>query len=139
MAIASAASGSATRKLALPSSGARRTRTRGPPLLCALALTAESCDIWPAVKLAHYGWVRDIPDQRDLLYAPPPAISPALPPKVDLRPQCPPPHDQGQLGSCTANAIAGALQFLEGKEGSPSPVMPSRLFIYYNERALEGP
>jgi C1A family cysteine protease len=90
------------------------------------------------VKLAHYGWVRDIPDQRDLLYAPPPAISAALPPKVDLRSQCPPPYDQGQLGSCTANAIAGALQFLEGKEGSPSPVMPSRLFIYYNERALEG-
>ena len=90
------------------------------------------------MKLAHYGWVRDIPDQRDLLYAPPPAISAALPPKVDLRPQCPPPYDQGQLGSCTANAIAGALQFLEAKEGSPSPIMPSRLFIYYNERALEG-
>jgi len=90
------------------------------------------------VKLAHYGWVHDIPDQRDLLYAPPPAISAALPAKVDLRPQCPPPYDQGQLGSCTANAIAGALQFLEGKEGASSPVMPSRLFIYYNERALEG-
>ena len=90
------------------------------------------------MKLAHYGWVRDIPDQRDLLYAPPPAISAALPPRVDLRSQCPPPYDQGQLGSCTANAIAGALQFLEGKEGSPAPVMPSRLFIYYNERKLEG-
>jgi C1A family cysteine protease len=90
------------------------------------------------VQLARYGWVRDIPDQRDFLYAPPPAISAALPPQVDLRPQCPPPYDQGQLGSCTANAIAGALQFLEGKEGSPSPVMPSRLFIYYNERELEG-
>jgi C1A family cysteine protease len=90
------------------------------------------------VKLAHYGWVHDIPDQRDLLYAPPPEISAALPPSVDLRPQCPPPYDQGQLGSCTANAIAGALQFLEGKEGAASPVMPSRLFIYYNERALEG-
>jgi len=24
------------------------------------------------VQLAHYGWLRDIPDQRDLLYAPPP-------------------------------------------------------------------
>jgi C1A family cysteine protease len=90
------------------------------------------------VQLAHYGWVRDIPDQRDLLYAPPPQISAALPPHVDLRHQFPPPYDQGQLGSCTANAIAGALQFLEGKEGSPAPVMPSRLFIYYNERVLEG-
>jgi C1A family cysteine protease len=90
------------------------------------------------VQLVHYGWVRDIPDQRDLLYAPPPAISAALPLKVDLRPQCPPVYDQGQLGSCTANAISGALQFLEGKEGAKAPVMPSRLFIYYNERALEG-
>jgi C1A family cysteine protease len=90
------------------------------------------------VQVAHYGWVRDIPDQRDLLYAPPPEVSRALPARVDLRPQCPPPYDQGQLGSCTANAIAGALQFLEGKEGAAAPTMPSRLFIYYNERALEG-
>jgi C1A family cysteine protease len=90
------------------------------------------------VQLARYGWVRDIPDQRDLLYAAPPLISSALPPRVDLRAQFPPPYDQGALGSCTANAIAGALQFLEGEEGSPAPVMPSRLFIYYNERALEG-
>ena len=90
------------------------------------------------MQLARYGWVRDIPDQRDLLYAPPPQISAALPAHVDLRSQFPPPYDQGALGSCTANAIAGALQFLEGKEGSPAPIMPSRLFIYYNERALEG-
>ena len=90
------------------------------------------------MQVARYGWVRDIPDQRDFLYAPPPSISAALPPQVDLRAQCPPPYDQGQLGSCTANAIGGALQFLEGKEGAPAPVMPSRLFIYYNERALEG-
>ena len=90
------------------------------------------------MQLARYGWVRDIPDQRDLLYAAPPQISAALPPQIDLRPQFPPPYDQGALGSCTANAISGALQFLEGKEGSPAPLMPSRLFIYYNERALEG-
>jgi C1A family cysteine protease len=89
------------------------------------------------VQLARYGWVRDIPDQRDLLYAPPPQIAAALPAHVDLRSHFPPPY-QGALGSCTANAIAGALQFLEGKEGSPAPIMPSRLFIYYNERALEG-
>lgn len=90
------------------------------------------------MQLERYGWVRDIPDQRDVLYAPPPQISSALPPRVDLRSGFPPPYDQGALGSCTANAIAGALQFLEGKEGSPAPVMPSRLFIYYNERVLEG-
>jgi C1A family cysteine protease len=90
------------------------------------------------VKLSRYGWVRDLPDKRDLLYAAPPEISQALPPSVDLRSQFPPPYDQGSLGSCTANAISGALQFLELKEGEQPAVMPSRLFIYYNERALEG-
>ncbi len=90
------------------------------------------------MKVQRYGWVRDLPDKRDLLYAAPPEIAAALPPRVDLRSQFPPPYDQGSLGSCTANAIAGALQFLEQKEGEKPAVMPSRLFIYYNERALEG-
>jgi C1A family cysteine protease len=57
---------------------------------------------------------------------------------MDLSAGFPPCYDQGHLGSCTANAISGALQFLERKEGQAQPVMPSRLFIYYNERALEG-
>ena len=90
------------------------------------------------MRIKHYGWVRDIPDQRDFRYVPPPRLARALPPKVDLRDGFPPCYNQGQLGSCTANAIAGALQFLEIKEGSAVPVMPSRLFVYYNERALEG-
>lgn len=90
------------------------------------------------MKLSHYGWVRDLPDMRDVLYAAPPDVAGALPPSVDLRSGFQAPYDQGTLGSCTANAIAGALQFLEQKEGERSPVMPSRLFIYYNERALEG-
>src|SRR5205823_12599182 len=65
-------------------------------------------------------------------------ISRALPPKVDLRAGFTPCYNQGELGSCTANAIAGALEFLERKEGETPPVMPSRLFIYYNERALRS-
>jgi C1A family cysteine protease len=90
------------------------------------------------MQVSRFGWIRDIPDQRDLLYVAPVEVADALPPRVDLRPGFPPPYDQGELGSCTANAIAGALQFLEQKEGAASPEMPSRLFIYYNERALEG-
>jgi len=62
----------------------------------------------------------------------------ALPPRVDLRPQSPPVYDQGQLGSCTANAIAGAIQFDEIRSGIAPTWTPSRLFIYYNERRLEG-
>ena len=85
-----------------------------------------------------YGWIRDLPDQRDLHYEPPPQMVERLPPRVDMRAQFPDCYDQGLLGSCTAQAIAGALQFLELKEGENPPVMPSRLFIYYNERAVEG-
>lgn len=84
-----------------------------------------------------YGWLPDLPDHRDLMYA---AIKPAfaaLPSKVDLRATCPPIENQLSLGSCTANALAGAVEFLELKDGAPF-VDLSRLFIYYNERAIEG-
>jgi C1A family cysteine protease len=60
-----------------------------------------------------------------------------LPASVDLSPGCPPVYDQGQLGSCTANALAGLFQFLLMKLGRPSFV-PSRLMIYWGERAIEG-
>lgn len=48
-----------------------------------------------------------------------------------------PVYDQGQLGSCTANAAAGALQFKRILEKLTNYV-PSRLFIYYNERKDNG-
>jgi len=83
------------------------------------------------------GWVRDLPDSRDVMFAAAPEMLAALPAKIDLRSKCPPVYDQGQLGSCTANAIAGALQFNELTTDPKAPV-PSRLFIYYNERAIEG-
>jgi C1A family cysteine protease len=85
-----------------------------------------------------YGWLPDLPDHRDLLYA---AIAPKavkLPSKVDLRAGCSPVEDQGQLGSCTANALVGALEFLEKKDGVTTFVDLSRLFVYYNERVIEG-
>lgn len=82
----------------------------------------------------RYGWKRDKLDRRDRVFlrAPEP-----LPDSVDWTSKLPPCYDQGQLGSCTANAIAGAVQFLQASEGLPM-VMPSRLFIYYNERDMEG-
>jgi len=85
-----------------------------------------------------YGWIKDRPDFRDHLYRRPSQLLAApLPQTVDLRQQCPPVYDQGQLGSCTANAIAGALEFDRLKQGL-TDFTPSRLFIYYNERAIEG-
>jgi C1A family cysteine protease len=57
--------------------------------------------------------------------------------EVDPRGLMPPVYDQGQLGSCTANAIAAAMEYdciLDGTEFGT----PSRLFIYYGEREREG-
>lgn len=89
------------------------------------------------LKTARYGWKPDLPDYRDLLYAAPLKALKALPPKVDLRKGCPPIYDQGGLGSCTANAIGAGFQFDQKKQGLKS-FIPSRLFIYYNERDIEG-
>ncbi len=83
----------------------------------------------------YHGWKPDIPDHRDHIYSAPFFL--ILPPHVDLRPGCPPIYDQGQLGSCTANAIAAALEFDQMKQGEQA-FTPSRLFIYYNERWAEG-
>jgi C1A family cysteine protease len=88
-------------------------------------------------KIKGYGWTPDLPDGRDLLYAAPPRPLTELPPKVDLTDQCPDVYDQGQLGSCTANAIGAALEFDQIKQ-SQEPFTPSRLFVYYNEREIEG-
>ena len=85
-----------------------------------------------------YGWVRDLPDARDYLYAAPLAGFPqGLPVSVDLRPEFQPVYAQGQSNSCTANAIAGAIEFDQRKQGNQE-FMPSRLFIYYNARVIEG-
>lgn len=84
-----------------------------------------------------YGWIPDIPDQRDFLYRAIMRPSALLPEKVDLRTYCSPVEDQGRLGSCTAQALAGALEFLDVKNGD-GYTDQSRLFIYYNERVIEG-
>ena len=85
-----------------------------------------------------YGWVRDLPDARDFTYGAPLGAFPrGLPTSVDLRTKFSPVYDQGQLGSCTANAIAGAIEFDQRKQGKKE-FTPSRLFIYYNERIIEG-
>jgi C1A family cysteine protease len=89
-------------------------------------------------KIQKYGWVPDLPDHRDHLYAAPQPVLAKLPAKIDLRKQCPPVLDQGQLGSCTANAIANAHLFEQMKQKVKNNFHPSRLFIYYNERAVEG-
>lgn len=86
----------------------------------------------------RYGWLPDLPDQRDHFFAAPAPVMAVLPRRIDLRPHCPPVLDQGQLGSCTAHAIANAHRFAQMKQNAAAAFAPSRLFIYYNERVIEN-
>jgi C1A family cysteine protease len=79
-----------------------------------------------------YGWKRDLPDKRDHYHCFKNIVKKDLPECLDLRNKCPPVYNQGCLGCSTANAIAAAYTFCENK------LNPSRLFIYYNERKIEG-
>lgn len=89
-------------------------------------------------KIKKYGWKPDLVDHNDHLFAPSPGLLRSLPPAADLRDKCPPVYDQGELGSCTANGIGFAVQFDRMREGLTDEAPLSRLFIYYNERAIEG-
>jgi C1A family cysteine protease len=87
---------------------------------------------------ARYGWIPDLPDKRDQLYSAVYKIPKKLPARVDLRKHCSAVENQGYLGSCTANAMVGVLEFLERKAAPrKAPANLSRLFVYYNERAIE--
>lgn len=88
-------------------------------------------------QIGRFGWVPDLPDARDHLYAAPRIAVANLPASVDLSGDLPKAYDQGRIGSCTANAIAGAFEFALHKQALPD-FMPSRLFIYYNERVMEN-
>ena len=83
--------------------------------------------------LHHYGgWHPSLPDQRN--YVADTGTLPVLP-EVDPRKEMPAIFDQGQLGSCTANAASGCFEYdglLDGKTYNLS-----RLWIYYQERKIE--
>lgn len=92
-------------------------------------------------RIKRYGWRKDHPDFRDLLFAAPASVATKLPAGVDLRktPYMPAIYDQGDLGSCTGNGIAALHEFVQRKQVDDGhDFTPSRLFIYYNERVMEG-
>lgn len=82
----------------------------------------------------QYNRVKDKHDARDRRYND--ARPLARPPVVDLSGKCSPVFDQGDLGSCTGNAWAGALEYEENLQQELF-VSLSRLYIYYNERLLD--
>jgi C1A family cysteine protease len=93
------------------------------------------------MKKRKYGWIKQQPDLRDydfkLLKL---EVPPVLPKIVNLRQWCSPIENQLNLGSCTAHAWAGLIQYNEIKSGKIGSLYNdmSRLFIYYNERMIEG-
>lgn len=95
------------------------------------------------------GWLPDYPDFRD--YTPDhEAMKPmtraigveqpmksGLPDRIDLRRWCSPVESQGSIGSCTANAGVGMLEFYE-KRAFGKHIDASRLFLYKVTRNLLG-
>jgi C1A family cysteine protease len=82
------------------------------------------------------GWIPDLPDIRDHDTPTPMVIELPDHVRLDLDPAMPPVYDQLRLGSCTANALASAIEFDVRRQGL-TDFMPSRLFIYFCERVLE--
>ena len=81
-----------------------------------------------------FGWRPSMPDPRDI-----PADSTEIPILAEVDPRgtyMPPIYDQGHLGSCTANAVAAAIDADRLADGQGA-MNPSRLAIYWLERYLE--
>jgi C1A family cysteine protease len=85
-----------------------------------------------------YGWKKPEVHTRQLRLLT--AISAeTMPPSVDLRSQFSfPVFDQGLLGSCVANATCAALGLAMTRAAIKDASIRSRLFVYFNARAIEG-
>ena len=83
------------------------------------------------------GWKQEPFDERDKPLTFSALKAEELPPLVDLRHGFGSVYDQGSLGSCTANAICSAFEYNQRRQGLDA-FEPSRLFVYYNERKMEG-
>jgi C1A family cysteine protease len=81
----------------------------------------------------RYGWRRPLPG---LSYPQADTTGITVKTEVDPRHQMPPILDQGELGSCTANATSSCFQYDAIVHGHDCGQL-SRLWIYYFERSLE--
>ena len=85
----------------------------------------EDASVQPR-RIQRYGWKPSLPDLRDHIAD---ASELAVRDEVDPRGELPPVFDQGQLGSCTANAVAGAVEY-DAKLSGTDPGALSRLWSW---------
>jgi len=102
----------------------------------------------PAVPFSM-GWLRDLPDVRDYTsdtaevasvlgsVAAGATLGDAPPASVDLRRWCSPIEDQRDIGSCTANASVGIVEYYQ-RRAFNKYLDGSRLFVYKATRNLLG-
>jgi C1A family cysteine protease len=86
-------------------------------------------------RLHSFSWVPDLLHQKDNYFLTPVE---KLPEKIELIANCPEVvYNQGELCSCTPNAIGKSIEYILIKV-KKEVFSPSRLFIYYTERRIEG-
>jgi C1A family cysteine protease len=66
-----------------------------------------------------------------------PSAAPTIPDNVDLRKWCSPIENQGSLGSCTAHAAVGVVEYFQ-RRAFGEHIDGSRLFVYKATRNLMG-
>lgn len=103
----------------------------------------------PASIVGALGWARDLPDHRDYSLEsdsvkaildksrPLKAARKKSPMRVDLRKWCSPIENQGQIGSCTANAGVAIMEYFQ-RRAYQQHMDGSRLFLYKTTRNLLG-
>lgn len=86
----------------------------------------------------YFGHIKDPKDSRDYVFSAPAAIEDVKKPAVfSLNDKINLTYDQGPMNSCVGNGTALLFYYLRQKEGLPI-FNPSRLFIYWNARAMRG-
>lgn len=90
-------------------------------------------------RIQGYGALRDHPDPRDIVKTTKDVKSTPLK-KYSLRdsPFMPTIWNQLNLGSCTAHGVGRCFAFVVALVHDTSPMTPSRLWLYFKERLLEG-